>query len=188
MFTNAQKRKKEQEALRRRRQQEAETGAKIPTKIDHSSGEQPQKQEAIQKDNRKRSIEDVLEEMGFPVERQDPQPVPTHHKEEKTAPPPKMQEEEALSLEDLKPEVVQEKVIDEKTKAHLAIQEGAYTLSASPIDNPKAYSTALNGSITDSGSETPQEKVQTAFASARDLQKFIVWSELLGKPVALRDE
>jgi hypothetical protein len=187
MFTNAQKRKKEQEALRRRRQQDFETAKETRPKADDRSDEQIQKQEpAI--DTRKRSIEDVLEEMGFPVDRHAPQPKPTHHAEEKTAPPPEMQEEESQSLEDLKPEVVPEKAIDEKTKAHLAIQEGAYTLSASPIDNPKAYSTALSGSISDSGSEFPQGKAPKAYESPKDLQKFIVWSELLGKPVALKDE
>ena len=187
MFTNAQKRKKEQEALKRRRLQEADRAAQKPTEIDHSPSQQKQEQETNQKDNRKRSLEDMLEEMGFSVERkQAPLPMPTKHPV-KTAPPQEMPEE-SQSLEDLKPEVVPEKVTDEKMKAHLAIQEGAYTLSASPIDNPKAYSTALSRSITDSGSEAPHEPIQTAYASARDLQKFIVWSELLGKPLSLKDE
>jgi hypothetical protein len=186
MFSNAQKRKKEQEALKRRRQQEAETAAQIPTEIDYSPSEQKQEQAVNPKDSRSRSLEDILEELGFPIEQEKaPTPKPASHPVEKTAPPREMPEE-SPSLEDLKPEVVSKKAPDEKMKAHLAIQEGAYTLSASPIDNQKAY--LIETSIADGGSEVPHEPIQTAYASAGDLQKFIVWSELLGKPVALKDD
>ena len=71
-------------------------------------------------------------------------------------------------------------------KSHLAIQEAAYTLSTSPIDSQKVYATPT-GSVPANASESPLETVMAKY-TADELQKFIVWSELLGKPLALRDE
>jgi hypothetical protein len=179
----AQKKKKEQEALRRRRQKELETAENTLPETDRPVDEQVREHGAA-KDDWKRSLEDVLEEMGLPVERKPAPPPVNQPANEKAAPPPESLEEE--SLEDLEPEVVPEKVVDEKMKSHLAIQEAAYTLSVSPIDSQKVYATATE-STPALISETTHETVIAKYA-AGELQKFIVWSELLGRPVALRDE
>jgi hypothetical protein len=185
---SSQKRKKAQEdALRRQRHKEIETAQQPSSETGRPSIPGPV---ATKQEDWKRTIEDVLEEMGLPVERKpEPPPMPEPAVQKKAPPPGESPEEESQSLEDLEPEIVQEKAIDEKMKAHLAIQENAYALGASPIDNPKVYSTATSEAISAGASETPREKTQTAYDSgAEDLQKFIVWSEVLGKPVTLKDE
>jgi hypothetical protein len=186
---SAQRRKKEQAVLKRQKQQEIETAGETASETDRPSNQKVQEPDATKKEDWKRSIEDVLEEFGLPIERK-PIPQTINQPAEKTAAAPveHSPEEESQSLEDMEPEVVPEKAIDEKMKAHLAIQESAYTLSASPIDNQKAYSITTFDSMPASGSDgAPHETLQIENASARDLQKFVVWSELLGKPVALRD-
>jgi hypothetical protein len=183
----AQKKKKE-EKLRRRRQREMEEAQR---QTDLPSGSEQQPEPA--KEEWKQSIEDVLEEMGFPVERK-PAPPPSQQPVRKPVeekPKPSEVLPESQSLEDMEPEVVPqkaipEKAVDEKMKSHLAIQEAAYTLGASPIDSKKVYATATEPAPA-LASETRREPAGEKYA-AEELQKFIVWSELLGKPVALRDE
>jgi hypothetical protein len=103
---------------------------------------------------------------------------------------------EEQSLESLEPEVahekavlekvIPEKAVDEKMKSHLAIQEAAYTVDVSPIDNQKVYATAAEIAHANIG-DTPHH-TNTTYYTADELKKFIVWSELLGKPIALREE
>jgi hypothetical protein len=179
----AQKKKKEQEELRRRRQQEIEASQTASPDTDRSSDRMQEPE--VAKEDWKRSIEDVLEEMGLPVERKPAPPPMNQPAQEKTTLPSESPEEEQ-SLEDLEPEVAPEKAPDEKMKDHLAIQEHAYTLAASPIDNQKAYFTAAEY-LAENASQ-PHTETGGKDDTAGELQKFIVWAELLGKPVALRDE
>jgi|GEM_PF-2238370 hypothetical protein len=96
-----------------------------------------------------------------------------------------MPEHNTRSLEDLQPEVVTESATDGAMKSHLAIQAGAYDLAISPIDNQKAYSTAIEN-IPTSESGTSFHTTQSG-PSVAALQKYIIWSEILSRPVALRD-
>ncbi len=187
----AQKKKKEQEESHRRRQREPERAGREASRetSDAAGGERiPEPRSA--KEDWKRSIEEVLEEMGLPVERP-PAPAPIDRPAAEQPAPRSESPVEEQSLETLEPEVVPdkvvpEKVIDEKMKSHLAIQEAAYTLAASPIDSQKVYATAAE-STSENTFDNGQEPV-TAHYGADELQKFVVWSELLGKPVALREE
>ena len=181
MVSRPAKKRKQEETFKRRRRQETET-QEPAWETSSSSGEQTEEDKTA-KDDWKRSLEEVFKEMGMPME-QKPAPPSTKKPMEIKMPPPESLEGD--SLEDLEPEVVPEKSIDEKMKSHLAIQEAAYTLSASPIDSQKVYATQT-GSVPGGSSETPLETVMAKYA-ADELQKFIVWSELLGKPLALRDE
>jgi hypothetical protein len=185
----AQKKKKEQEELQRRRQREIEAAEESSREAAGPSDEQMLKPENA-KDDWKQSIEDVLEEMGLPVERK-PAPVPMDQPSPEETTPRRESPVEEQSLENLEPEiapekVVPEKAVDEKMKSHLAIQEAAYNLTVSPINSQKAYAT-----VTDSAStnifDTPRETVMAQYTTD-DLRKFIVWSELLGKPIGLREE
>jgi hypothetical protein len=178
----AKKKKKEQEALARRRQREIESAPSEPTS---SSGHIPEP-EPVEGDW-KQSIDDVLEEMGLPVERKPlpPSPSPVEKSAEKVVPPKEPIEEQ--SLEDLEPEIVPKKAVDEKMKSHLAIQEAAYILGESPIDNQKVYVTPAESSLSENASRSFSETSDKS-PGPGDLKKFIVWSEVLSKPVSLRDE
>jgi len=119
-------------------------------------------------------------------------PVPRHERsdhDQSEGPSPaaekSMPEHNTRSLEDLQPEVVTEPATDGAMKSHLAIQAGAYDLAISPIDNQKAYSTAIEN-IPTSESGTSFHTTQSG-PSVAALQKYIIWSEILSRPVALRD-
>ena len=173
----AQKRKKAQEALEHKRLESetshAESAYREPADNAHAEDN------GAGKNKWRGALDDMLAEMSLPVERQ-PSPRPIGTPPEKEPLP-----EEAQTLEDLKPEVAPEKPVDKQMKAHLAIQERAYTLAASPIDNQNAYST-----ITESIPVTASKSLHATSLSsytADELQKFIVWSEVLGRPIGLRE-
>jgi hypothetical protein len=191
------KKKKDREALKRRKLEElerAETQVSRDENGAHDLGKQP-----TPKSEWKRSIEQVFEEMGFPLEK------------EQKSPPPEMRNEPSLpqsektgtthshntrtvsslpkdsrSLEDLEPEIPVGKPPEKTHTVALPVKDGAYSLAASPIDDKKAYAqTSLSG--TENSSYALSQNL-TGKISPHELQKFVVWSELLGKPVALREE
>jgi hypothetical protein len=196
----AQKRKKEQEELKRRkRQQELEREQNAPQGTQENRPTEHLKN--TPKPEWKRSLEQVFEEMGFPLEHEEKIPPAeqpaqkTMNEETKSSRPieikpgssrPTMEHEsieDSRSLEDLTPEVPPEKPIN-KTKKNgpvPIIKENTYSLGISPIDDKKAYATS-SVSIAESASEDSPKKTTEEF------QKFVVWAELLGKPVALREE
>jgi hypothetical protein len=96
-----------------------------------------------------------------------------------------MAENNARSIEDLQPVATQEPSTDGAMKSHLAIQASAYDLAISPIDNQKAYSTAIEN-IPTSESATSFDTTKSG-RSVVELQKYIIWSEILSRPMALRD-
>jgi hypothetical protein len=174
----AQKRKKAQEALERKRR-ESEAARAEP--MHQEPADNAHAEDTTAGENKWRgALDDMLSEMGLPVERR-PSPLPVETPSEKKPELP----EEAQTLEDLEPEVAPQKPVDKQMKAHLAIQERAYTLAASPIESQNAYSITTE-SFPAIGSESLQATSLSSY-SADELQKFIVWSEVLGKPIGLRD-
>jgi hypothetical protein len=186
---SGQKRKKAQEeALKRRRQEELERPRQRAAEPGEPSDEAIAKPGATKQEDWKRTIEDVLEEMGLPIERK-PEPRPMSEPgPQKKAPPPGEPDEEEESLEDLEPEVatVPETVSKGKEIPKKQIQyesrDNAYKQAASPLDGTAAFAAPILAPLDEIGSPPASQH------SMEDLQKFIVWSELLGKPVALREE
>ncbi|HAJ78301.1 MAG TPA: hypothetical protein DCO75_00895 [Fibrobacteres bacterium] len=82
---------------------------------------------------------------------------------------------EKLSV-DLLTDLPQNKISVEKV-----LSENAYAQSVSPINSQTAYSIATPAT------GIPAQGSDMATCSTNELRKIIVWSEILGKPVGLRD-
>ena len=72
------------------------------------------------------------------------------------------------------------------TKNPAPAPESAYTQHDSPITSATAY--ALGPSLAAQSSREHERLNDLGYFTASELQRLIVWSEVLGKPNALRDE
>jgi len=183
----AKKRKKEQEALERKRraqqreEQENRQVAPSPEESVHEDGHRGQGTQTW-----KRTLDDILGEMGVPMEREEPEPRPietpryekARHEKARTAP-------ESKSLEEPKIDIKKEPKLAIKETIDAPIVEGAYTLHDSPITSKTAY--ALGPSLAAQSSTEDQRLHDLGGYSAAELQRLMVWSEVLGKPLALRE-
>jgi len=171
----AKKRKKEQAALeRKRRMEQAEeaSGDLASSRPQHPVSHPPGGAEKW-----KQTLEDIFGERGVPVERQ-PAPPPAQAPRREHADIPL----ESQSLEDLKPEVPQalSKVAAQKTATPLS--EGAYALHDSPITSKAVYAIGP-----DQAAVEDRRLNALGVYSEAELQRLIVWSEVLGRPLAFRE-
>jgi hypothetical protein len=149
-----------------------------------SSPPQPKKQP---EDKTREAIEDILRGMGLPVPetpRPKPEPVP---------PPPTPTTRKAPTVErprmtpgspERKPPVeLKTKPVPKKRYAEISESEPESTAPESVLQISEI---SASPSMEHAESE-PAAKTPFVFESANDLQKAIVWSEILGKPVGLRE-
>jgi hypothetical protein len=171
----AKKRKKEQAALERKRRMEQAEEASGDLASSHP--EHPASHPSGGAERWKQTLEDIFGEMGVPVERE-PAPPPAQAPRREHA----EISQESQSLEDLEPEVppAGSKVAAQKTATPLS--EGAYALHDSPITSKAVYA------IGPDQAEVEGRRLNAlGVYSAAELQRLIVWSEVIGKPLAFRE-
>jgi len=171
----AKKRKKEQAALERKRRMEQaeEASGDLASPLP----EHPVSHPPVGAERWKQTLEDIFGEMGVPVER-GPAPPPAQK--------PRQEHrdiaQESQSLEDLEPEVprVPSKAPAQKTATPLS--EGAYALHDSPITSKAVYAIGP-----DQAAVEDRRLNALGVYSEAELQRLIVWSEVLGRPLAFRE-